>query len=124
MCAFVQDYREGTIFDAVGSIGGLFALLQAAHVLIFGKPMLWGLVGAKLITPFGLLGLCSSKGFRRRLQDRYHGQNTERDSDVFRIWMFLRDYVIDFGPADFDPEAQDMASPNNPAPTSHDVRGE
>ncbi|CAE6522007.1 unnamed protein product [Rhizoctonia solani] len=52
-CDYTEDYRSGTIVDV---IGGLFALLQALHLLLFGRPLLWGLTGAKLITPFGLLG--------------------------------------------------------------------
>lgn len=44
-CDFVEDYRSSTVFDVLGSVGGLFAILQAIHVLLFGRPMLWGLTG-------------------------------------------------------------------------------
>jgi hypothetical protein len=44
-CDFVDDYRSSTIFDAIGSIGGLFALLQALHIMLFGRPLFWGLTG-------------------------------------------------------------------------------
>ncbi|KAG9124172.1 hypothetical protein FRC07_012583, partial [Ceratobasidium sp. 392] len=56
ICAFIEDYRSSTIFDAIGSIGGLLAILQGMHIMLFGRPMFWGLTGAKLINPFGLFG--------------------------------------------------------------------
>ncbi|CAE6442443.1 unnamed protein product [Rhizoctonia solani] len=104
VCDFIEDYRTGTILEAIGSVGGLFALLQAAHVLLFGRPLLWGLTGAKLITPFGLLGVCSSIGFKRRLREQYHRTSANGDSDAIRIGLFLRDFVVDFGPADIELE--------------------
>jgi hypothetical protein len=45
ICDVVEDFRTGTIFDALGSIGGLFALLQSIHILLFGRPLLWGITG-------------------------------------------------------------------------------
>ncbi|KAF8685484.1 hypothetical protein RHS04_00781 [Rhizoctonia solani] len=63
ICDYLQDYRTGTILDVIGSVGGLFALLQAIYVLLFGRSLLWGLTGAILITPFGLVGTLSSKKF-------------------------------------------------------------
>ncbi|CAE6418342.1 unnamed protein product [Rhizoctonia solani] len=105
-CDFIEDYRSGTVLDVVGSVGGLFALLHAAHVLLFGRPLLWGLTGAKLITPFGILGACSSREFKRRLRDRYHRHSSDNGGDTIRIGAFLRDFVIDFGPADIDAERQ------------------
>lgn len=45
LCDFVEDYRSSTIFDVLGSVGGLFALLQSVHILLFGRPLLWGLTG-------------------------------------------------------------------------------
>ncbi|KAG8689128.1 hypothetical protein FRC09_012573 [Ceratobasidium sp. 395] len=113
VCAFIEDYRSSTIFDAIGSIGGLLAILQGAHMLLFGRPMFWGLTGAKLINPFGLFGSCHSRGFRRRLRERYHHQPTAGQAgdaaEVMRINAFLRDFVIDFGPADVD-DKEDVES--------------
>ncbi|CAE7146262.1 unnamed protein product, partial [Rhizoctonia solani] len=43
MCDYIEDYRSGSVLDILGSVGGLFALLQTAHVLLFGRPLLWGL---------------------------------------------------------------------------------
>ncbi|CAE7186860.1 unnamed protein product [Rhizoctonia solani] len=120
-CDFIDDYRSSTVFNAIGSIGGLFALLQAMHLLLFGRPLLWSvtgqyrssesttsllrvLSGAKTITPFGLLGGFSSGGFKRRLREEYHTKSTEDGTYTIQIVPFLRDFVIDFGPADFDPE--------------------
>ncbi|CUA71474.1 hypothetical protein RSOLAG22IIIB_09597 [Rhizoctonia solani] len=103
-CDFIEDYRSGTILDVVGSVGGLFALLHAAHVLLFGRPLFWGLTGAKLITPFGLLGACTSRAFRRRLRDQYHTRSLDGGPDTIRVDTFLRDFVIDFGPADIGRE--------------------
>ncbi|KAH7337110.1 hypothetical protein B0J17DRAFT_454382 [Rhizoctonia solani] len=114
-CTFIQDYREGNVFDVVGSIGGLFALLQAAHVLLFGRPMLWGLTGAKLLTPFGILGACSSRNFRRRLREQYHREPTEDNPETLRIGAFLRDFIIELGPAE--------GEYNPPAGTSSGILG-
>ncbi|KAG9107113.1 hypothetical protein FRC07_008688, partial [Ceratobasidium sp. 392] len=108
ICAYIDDYRSSTIFDAIGSIGGLLAILQGVHILLFGRPMFWGLTalkqGAKLISPFGIFGRCHSRGFRRRLRERYHRQPTAGQpgdaAEAIRINAFLRDFVIDFGPAD------------------------
>ncbi|CAE6431045.1 unnamed protein product, partial [Rhizoctonia solani] len=119
ICDFVEDYRSSTILDVISSVGGLFALLQAAHLLLFGRPLFWGLAGqcAKLITPFGLLGACSSRGFRRRLKGEYHNE-----SETIQIVKFLRDFVIDFGPADLDPEQQRQggSAPSSRAPVNND----
>ncbi|KAG9122251.1 hypothetical protein FRC07_001462 [Ceratobasidium sp. 392] len=115
ICEVVEDYRASTAFDAIGSIGGLLAILQGLHILLFGRPMFWGIFGAKLLTPFGLLGGCSSAGFRRRLRGHYYantdscerGEST--NSEMIRLHAFLRDYVIDFGPADSSLEEKDTA---------------
>lgn len=45
MCDFIEDYRSSSVLDALGSVGGLFAILAAWHVLLFGRPLLWGLTG-------------------------------------------------------------------------------
>ncbi|CAE6465309.1 unnamed protein product [Rhizoctonia solani] len=110
LCTFIQDYRESSIFDVLGSVGGLFALLQAAHVLLFGRPMLWGLTGAKLITPFGIFGACGSRDFRRRLRERYHREPTRENPETLRIGAFLRDFVIELGPADLEPDRSAVVS--------------
>ncbi|QRW06422.1 monovalent cation/proton antiporter-2 (CPA2) family protein [Ceratobasidium sp. AG-Ba] len=100
VCDYVQDYRTSTFFGIIGSVGGLFAILQAWHVLLFGRPMLWGLLGAKLVTPFGMLGACSSRSFRRRLREQYyHTPDCTKSEENMRVGAFLRDFVIDFGPA-------------------------
>ncbi|CAE6426869.1 unnamed protein product [Rhizoctonia solani] len=104
LCTFIDDYREGSVLDVLGSIGGLYALLQSVHLLLFGRPMLWGLTGAKMIAPFGLLGMCSSQDFRRRLRDQYHRQPTEDNPDTFQMGAFLRDFVVELGPADMSPD--------------------
>ncbi|KAF8668541.1 hypothetical protein RHS04_08959 [Rhizoctonia solani] len=102
VCDFIEDYRSGTVLDVIGSVGGLFALLQAAHLLLFGRPLFWGLAGAKTISPFGLLGRCSSRNFKRRLREEYHTQSDEESAHTIQIVKFLRDFVIDFGPADLE----------------------
>ncbi|KAF8607058.1 hypothetical protein BDV93DRAFT_505910 [Ceratobasidium sp. AG-I] len=122
-CDYIEDYRTKTVFDVIGSIGGLFALLQSMHILLFGRPMLWGLTGAKLITPFGLLGSCSSARFKRRLQEGYHRQDPVSDrrsedaAETIRIGAFLRDFVIDFGPADI-PSVPSLAVTEPESPRS------
>ncbi|QRV75539.1 hypothetical protein RhiJN_03554 [Ceratobasidium sp. AG-Ba] len=106
ICEVIEDYRASTAFDALGSIGGLLAIFQGLHILLFGRPMFWGIFGAKLLAPFGLLGHCSSGRFRRRLRDHYYsseetgGDYKQPKMDTVRLHAFLRDYVIDFGPAD------------------------
>ncbi|CAE6479731.1 unnamed protein product [Rhizoctonia solani] len=101
-CDYIDDYRFSTMLDVIGSVGGLFAVLHGMHVLLFGRPLLWGLAGTKLITPFGILGMCSSRRFKDRLKEQYHQRSAEGSSDTINIVKFLRDFVIDFGPADFD----------------------
>ncbi|CAE6409939.1 unnamed protein product [Rhizoctonia solani] len=113
VCDFIEDYRSGTVVDVIGSVGGLFALLQALNVLLFGRPLLWGLTGVKSIAPFGLIGAFSSKGFKQRLREEYHGTSTEDGMDTIKIVKFLRDFVIEFGPADLDLEPR---SPRRPTP--------
>ncbi|KAH7337125.1 hypothetical protein B0J17DRAFT_629714 [Rhizoctonia solani] len=133
MCDFVDDYRTNTIFDALGSIGGLFALIHAVHIFIFGKPLLWSLTGgymlliyypnipnnvnilllegAKLISPFGLIGRLRSEDFKVNLREHYR-QSKKSNSDQLQdskysyevdaatpLEQFLGDFVIDFGPA-------------------------
>ncbi|KAF8754976.1 hypothetical protein RHS01_05778 [Rhizoctonia solani] len=99
ICDYLQDYRTGTILDVIGSVGGLFALLQAIHLLLFGRSLMWGLTGAMLISPFGLVGALSSKKFQQHLQEHYHRTPTEDNPGSVQIGDFLRDFVIDFGPA-------------------------
>ncbi|KAB5593580.1 hypothetical protein CTheo_2969 [Ceratobasidium theobromae] len=117
MCDFIDDYRSSTVFDVIGSVGGLFALLQAAHILLFGRPLLWGLAGTKLITPFGIVGAFSSESFKRRLHERYHRQPSEHNPEPIHIGAFLRDFVIDLGPANVDldhsPQASVLSSTQN-----------
>ncbi|QRV89632.1 hypothetical protein RhiJN_17650 [Ceratobasidium sp. AG-Ba] len=116
-CTIIEDYRSSTTFDALGSIGGLLAILQGLHILLFGRPMFWGIAGAKLISPFGLFGRCRSRDFGRKLRENYHYKpqdTTNQDvsakdiAETIRIAAFLRDFVIDFGPTDIEsgPEAQ------------------
>ncbi|CAE6459193.1 unnamed protein product, partial [Rhizoctonia solani] len=114
VCDFIEDYRSGTVVDVIGSVGGLFALLQALNVLLFGRPLLWGLTGVKSIAPFGLIGAFSSKGFKQRLREEYHGTSTEDGMDTIKIVKFLRDFVIEFGPADLDPEPRSSRRPTLP----------
>ncbi|KAG8730354.1 hypothetical protein FRC11_006902, partial [Ceratobasidium sp. 423] len=116
VCDFIDDYRSGSVLDVIGSVGGLFALLQAIHLLLFGRPLFWGLAGAKLITPFGLFGKCSSTGFKRRLKDEYHIKSTEDGSETIKVAKFLRDFVIEFGPADLDPECHPPRTSSSDAP--------
>ncbi|CAE7182031.1 unnamed protein product [Rhizoctonia solani] len=97
-CDFIEDYRSGTILDVLGSVGGLFAILQAMHILLFGRPLLWGLVGTKLINPFGFVGAFDAKDFSRRLHEMYGREPTKDNPDTIQTAAFLRDFVIDFGP--------------------------
>ncbi|EUC59288.1 deuterolysin metalloprotease (M35) family containing protein, putative, partial [Rhizoctonia solani AG-3 Rhs1AP] len=113
---FIDDYRSGTVVDVLGSVGGLFALLQAMHVLLFGRPLLWGLTGAKLISPFGLFGNCGSREFRRCLREEYYSASTEEGSETIQVGKFLRDFVIEFGPADLDPESRPSQWPRSLSP--------
>lgn len=45
LCQVVEEYRVGSRFDILASIGGLLALLQGLHVFLFGRPLFWGLFG-------------------------------------------------------------------------------
>ncbi|KEP45092.1 putative Kex protein, partial [Rhizoctonia solani 123E] len=121
VCDFIDDHRSGTVIDVLGSVGGLFALLQAIHVLLFGRPLLWGLTamihkGAKLISPFGLFGNCGSREFRRRLREEYYSASTEEGLETIQVGKFLRDFVIEFGPANLDPESRPSQRPRSLSP--------
>ncbi|KAF8601921.1 hypothetical protein BDV93DRAFT_524467 [Ceratobasidium sp. AG-I] len=121
LCQVVEDYRVNSAFDVLGSIGGLLALLQGIHILLFGRPLFWGLLlGSKLITPFGLVGKLATKGFRQRLRKHYYPSSIQSAEDVrtaaytqdtINITEFLLDYVLDVGPAAAPqpkPKAQDV----------------
>ncbi|KDN48400.1 hypothetical protein RSAG8_02992, partial [Rhizoctonia solani AG-8 WAC10335] len=97
-CDFIEDYRTGTILDVLGSVGGLFAILQTIHILLFGRPLLWGLSGTKMINPFGFVGAFDTKDFSRRLHETYGREPTKDNPDPIQTAAFLRDFVIDFGP--------------------------
>ncbi|CAE6499435.1 unnamed protein product [Rhizoctonia solani] len=110
LCEISEEYRIGNAFDIFASVGGLLALFQGLHVLLFGRPLFWGLFGAKLISPFGLFGKCTGdREFRRRLRERYyrptagsHPSNNDHqisDEEDINMNRFLLDFVIDMGPA-------------------------
>ncbi|CAE6468180.1 unnamed protein product [Rhizoctonia solani] len=108
-CDFVEDYRSGTVLDILGSVGGLFAILQTLHVLLFGRPLFWGLMGTKSLNPFGLLSSFGSDGFKHRLYETYGREPTKDNPDWIQTAAFLRDFVIDFGPLEARPN-QDQES--------------
>ncbi|QRV74942.1 deuterolysin metalloprotease (M35) family containing protein [Ceratobasidium sp. AG-Ba] len=106
-CTIIEDYRSNTVFDAVGSIGGFLALVQGLHILLFGRPLFWGILGSRLINPLGLCGMCHSKSFRRRLREKYRyqpsdtgtpGSVTKDPIETIRVGAFLNDFVVEFGP--------------------------
>ncbi|CAE7127676.1 unnamed protein product [Rhizoctonia solani] len=142
LCEVTEEYRLTTGFELLASIGGLLALLQGIHVLIFGRPLFWGLFGAKLIAPFGLAGALATKDFKKRLQARYHYQMELQDAESglscdtppgvvgINMTQFLLDYVIDLGPAsvpsphrkEIEIESTDSEDEGNHTPAA-DVEG-
>ncbi|KAG8709776.1 hypothetical protein FRC08_018068 [Ceratobasidium sp. 394] len=120
-CQVIEDYRESGAFDVLGSIGGLLALLQGIHIFLFGRPLFWGMFGAKLLSPFGLVGRFAGRSFRQRLREHYHAPDiqmhqagTDDASGAIRMNRFLLDYVLDMGPA---------AIPSSPERRPDDVPG-
>ncbi|KAG9119702.1 hypothetical protein FRC07_005138 [Ceratobasidium sp. 392] len=109
LCQVIEDYRESSAFDLLGSVGGLLALLQGIHIFLFGRPLFWGMFGAKLITPFGFVGRFAPGGLQQQLRDRYNAQGAIKDSDhnqtseelssAIAMNLFLLECVIDMGPA-------------------------
>ncbi|QRW23184.1 hypothetical protein RhiXN_08220 [Rhizoctonia solani] len=115
LCEITEDYRVTSTFDLFASIGGLLALLQGIHILLFGRPLFWGIFGAKAITPFGVMGNLATKSFKKRLQEQYHlpqqgtqanlgrlqggSQSCNRAGMDIDMTQFLLDFVIDMGPA-------------------------
>ncbi|KAG8685805.1 hypothetical protein FRC09_014517, partial [Ceratobasidium sp. 395] len=126
-CEVIEEYRDSSAFDILGSIGGLLALVQGIYIWLVGRPLLWGLTGtvfqlfsfssyfvysgptagAKPISPFGLMGSFSLPGFRQTLREHYHTSTSDhdkqestpqRDEDRIRMVAFLLDYVLDMGP--------------------------
>ncbi|QRW11030.1 hypothetical protein RhiLY_10029 [Ceratobasidium sp. AG-Ba] len=118
-CQIIEDYRTSGAFDVLGSIGGLIALLQGVHMFLFGRPLFWGLFGAKLLTPFGFLGRFASQSFRQRLQDHYTIQPVETDAaqddiaSLIRMNRFLLDYILDMGPV-LPTSSQPVLNQSNP----------
>ncbi|KAG8694535.1 hypothetical protein FRC08_008419 [Ceratobasidium sp. 394] len=131
----IEDYRKSSAFDILGSIGGLLALLQGIHIFLFGRPLFWGIFGAKLLTPFGIVGQFANRGFRQRLHDYYHvpeAQENPPDNDVssaIRMNRFLLDYVLDMGPAAATPPTNPRdgnvypAQPNVGPPDMQELHG-
>ncbi|QRV82271.1 hypothetical protein RhiJN_10286 [Ceratobasidium sp. AG-Ba] len=80
-------------------------------MFLFGRPLLWGMFGIKLISPFGFVGRFATKSFRQRLREKYMATSTmetpatnflETQNDtanMVRMNRFLLDYVLDMGPA-------------------------
>jgi hypothetical protein len=48
-CQAIEDYREHSTLDTLGSIGGLLALLQGMHMFLFGRPLFWGMFGGSTL---------------------------------------------------------------------------
>ncbi|KAF8692818.1 hypothetical protein RHS03_08540, partial [Rhizoctonia solani] len=130
LCEITEDYRVTSTFDLFASIGGLLALLQGIHILLFGRPLFWGMFGAKAITPFGMMGNLATKSFKKRLQEQYHipRQGTQANPEQLQggsvscnragvdidMTQFLLDYVIDMGPASVpDHEEEDKNRGSN-----------
>jgi hypothetical protein len=44
-CEVIEEYRDSSAFDILGSIGGLLALVQGIYMWLVGRPLLWGLTG-------------------------------------------------------------------------------
>ncbi|KAF8760386.1 hypothetical protein RHS01_01343 [Rhizoctonia solani] len=139
LCKFTEEYRATSSFDLLASIGGLLALLQGIHVLVFGRPLFWGMFGAKLITPFGLAGKLATQAFRERLQQQYHRRaepqdstkttqelGTEESGSRVEIDMtrFLLDYVIDMGPASLPSPPQEKQDSETDGSDSEDSEDE
>jgi len=47
----IEDYYQHNFLDVLSSVGGLLAVLQGLHVLCFGRPLFWGMFGAKFLNP-------------------------------------------------------------------------
>lgn len=114
LCEVTEDYRLSNTFDILASIGGLLAFLQGIHIFLFGRPLFWGMFGAKLLMPFGIVGRMATANFRQRLRDHYHSSNIDnpdgpetRQEDNINMNRFLLDYVLDLGPATPDLKCTD-----------------
>ncbi|KAG8722317.1 hypothetical protein FRC08_004155 [Ceratobasidium sp. 394] len=105
-CEVIEEYRDSSAFDILGLIGGLLALIQGIYLWLVGRPLLWGLTGAKVVSPFGVIGAFSLPGFRKKLREHYRVPDsnnqqpiTLEDEERIRMVAFLLDYVVDMGPA-------------------------
>jgi hypothetical protein len=45
----IEDYRQHDFATALSSIGGLLAVLQGLHILCFGRPLFWGMLGMSFL---------------------------------------------------------------------------
>ncbi|CUA67654.1 hypothetical protein RSOLAG22IIIB_13501 [Rhizoctonia solani] len=83
---------------------------------MWGRPLLWGIFGSKIIEPFGIIGTWfSSDGFKHRLQEEYRRKPTEDNPDEIKITAFLRDFVLDLGP--IDPTYDSIVESTEPSDT-------
>ncbi|KAL5634079.1 hypothetical protein ACGC1H_006047 [Rhizoctonia solani] len=106
VCDYIDDYRSSTILDVIGSVGGLFAVLHGVYVLLFGRPLFWGLSGHQAHHSVRAIWKVYLQRFLRTSDGAVPSQirRKQRRLDRHAVVRFLRDFVIDFGPADFNPE--------------------
>lgn len=78
-----------------------------------------------MITPFGLLGKFTTKGFKSRLHKQYRrpvptsSQYPGDVAETMRLEAFLRDFVIEFGPADTE-QMPEQTDPHGQTPRTHE----
>jgi len=124
----IEEYRQHTFLDAISSIGGLLALIQGLHVLVFGRPLWWGLFGSKALNPFGVFG-ARSPGLREKMIAHYGyipNPTIEDDSGAHKLGLFLSDFMLDVGPlykgdAEMEQEEEGniRADGERPVPVAH-----
>jgi len=143
----IEEYRQHTFPDALSSIGGLLAILQGLHVLVFGRPLWWGLfgmsfcvslsqisfikciciiTGSKAVNPFGLFGTVSP-GIREKIIARYGyipNPTIDGDSATHKLGLFLSDFMLDVGPLSKDDEEMVQEEEGNLRPEGDRYRPE
>jgi len=89
-----EEFRTHTVLTLLASLGGLWTVLNDVFLWLFGRSLLFPILGKKPITPFGLmgrffLGKVMSSERRERIQERI---------DEMGPNQIVRDFVIDMSP--------------------------
>ncbi|KDQ53295.1 hypothetical protein JAAARDRAFT_432011 [Jaapia argillacea MUCL 33604] len=95
-----EDYRQHTLIVGLASIGGLLTIIEGGFAMLFGMTLFQVLLGSKVISPFGALGIMMREKLRRALHEQYPA--LRRQMQEGGIATFLSDVAVDLRILDDD----------------------